>query len=103
MKIRTGFVSNSSSCSFTIPLKDLTAEQIENIKNPEKKAIEIGYLSKENFDLYWGGWTIRVNSEDNTLNGFTCMDNFGMYEYLEKLGFDMDKMDIDDDNNGWSR
>lgn len=33
MKLRIGFVTNSSSSSFTIAKSDLTDDQIEKIKN----------------------------------------------------------------------
>lgn len=33
MKLRIGFITNSSSSSFTIAKSDLTDEQIEKIKN----------------------------------------------------------------------
>lgn len=76
----------------------LTDKMVNDIIDPEKKSLEVGHLKPGEFDLYWGGWSIRVNTEAQQLTGYTTMDNFGMYEYLEKLGLDMDKIDIDDDN-----
>ena len=44
MKLRIGFVTNSSSSSFTIARSDLTDEQIEKIKNYFEAAKEVGTL-----------------------------------------------------------
>lgn len=41
MKLRIGFVTNSSSSSFTIAKSDLTDDQIEKIKNHIKVAKEL--------------------------------------------------------------
>ena len=46
MKIRLGFVSNSSSCSFTISKKGLTDEQISQIKGHIKVAKKLAKLGK---------------------------------------------------------
>ena len=46
MKIRMGFVSNSSSCSFTISKKGLTEEQISQIKNHIKAAKKLAKQGK---------------------------------------------------------
>lgn len=42
MKLRIGFITNSSSSSFTIARSDLTDEQIEKIKNYFEAAKEVG-------------------------------------------------------------
>lgn len=42
MKLRIGFVTNSSSSSFTIARSDLTDKQIEKIKNYFEAAKEVG-------------------------------------------------------------
>ena len=41
MKLRTGFVTNSSSSSFTIAKSNLTADQIDKIKNHIEAAKEL--------------------------------------------------------------
>jgi hypothetical protein len=89
MKIRSGFVSNSSSSSFVIPLEFLSALQYKAIVGDRekiaKRLIREGKLD-ENFFLGNDLWSI---SEDATwLRGDTCMDNFDMRAYLAALGVD---------------
>ena len=50
MKLRIGFVTNSSSSSFTIAKSDLTDEQIEKIKNYFEAAKKVGM---NDFDDLW--------------------------------------------------
>ena len=75
MKIRQGFVSNSSSSSFVAAIAKLSAEDIEKI---------LGYAdSEENTD----GWTIHVNEDVGLLEGYTSMDNGAFPEWCEKQGY----------------
>ena len=71
MKIRTGFVSNSSSSSFVIKKANVTLEQIDSI-----------YAHKDIAD--YNEWTIRETKD--TIGDVTDMDNFDMYEYLIGIG-----------------
>lgn len=82
MKIRNGFVSNSSSSSFIIPLIELSNDEIETIKNHIN-------IAKKHTDYYSFGWvddgdkwSIRI--DENYLSGYTNMDNFDMYEFIHK-------------------
>ena len=87
MKTRIGFVSNSSSSSFVIRKEDLSVIQYEAIKN---------HRSSSAFKSKWldqnDGWSITEN--DETIEGYTIMNNFDMYSYLESLRVDMDKVDF---------
>ena len=78
MKIRTGFVSNSSSSSFVVKKVDLTELQICKIKNHLQ---ESGIDSKSGLD---DEWVIEENEYE--IIGHTFMDNFDMDEFLNRIG-----------------
>lgn len=82
MKFRKGFVTNSSSSSFLIQLKDLTPHQLYSIANHEKETDD--------------PWSIVI--KDGIMHGSTDMDNFDMENYMKKLGVDMDKVEFDGNN-----
>lgn len=67
MKIRNGFVSNSSSSSFIINKNNLTAD--------EEKLI-LDYIDSEAND---DGWSIEIDETSGLINGWTSMDN-GAFE-----------------------
>jgi len=69
MKIRTAFISNSSSGSFILYKKDFTNEEIEIILN---------YLKNINQDHWdWEG-------TESIIRGYTSMNNEFFEEYLSK-------------------
>lgn len=70
MKTRMGFVSNSSSSSFIINKKDLTAKQL--------------LLIKEHHEITDCPWKLEENR--NYISGKTGMNNFRMPSYLESIG-----------------
>lgn len=80
MKTRNGFVSNSSSSSFTIKKNNLTPEQIEQIY----EHVQWG----RNFDISnadsYNEWCIT--EEGDEILGATSMDNFDMAEFFRKIG-----------------
>lgn len=111
MKIRLGFVSNSSSSSFAIPLDKISKEQVDSLKyfwrdekcrfayNPLSHSVQIAYadgLDKQIFDfccgtisIPWDMW--RIREEDSILIG-ECKDDSGydMKEYIQNLGIDLE-------------
>ena len=80
MKIRTGFVSNSSSSSFVIDLYVLSPKQREQISN------HIEVAKKLEMDMFWDAWQIGVNDGAGVLWGEAFMDNFDMALFLHEIG-----------------
>lgn len=115
MKIRTGFVSNSSSSSFVIGKSYLTTDQIDKIKNHNdikspafqilyNEYVKMGRLKifikrfgkkdgTEKFNEFINcvyksnGW--NITEEPDLIAGCTVMDNFDMRGFLEELGVDL--------------
>jgi hypothetical protein len=71
MKTRNGFVSNSSSASFVVNTNKLTEKQIRAILTYNNWYVK-------NKDC----WEISLN--DNTIVGFTYMNNGDLSKYLKK-------------------
>lgn len=85
MKIRNGFVSNSSSSSFTIKKKYLKKFQICAIRHH----LEFGrLLGIEYSDDECDRWEVVGLKDENSKKIFvsTSMTNFGMKEFLRKIG-----------------
>ena len=85
MKQRLGFVSNSSSSSFVIPLDRLTEEQVCALK--AFCSSPVGPYRDS-----WDVWT-----EGYTVNGFTSMNNNlddpgGLEDWMIKNDFPMKKV-----------
>lgn len=79
MKIRDGFVSNSSSSSFTIPINKLSALQMFSILNHR------GFAGDK-------AWNVEERGRD--LVGSTSSHRFDMESFLRNLG-------IKDENIIW--
>jgi hypothetical protein len=95
MKVRAGFVSNSSSSSFVIRREFLTTAQMECIKDHKEMSRRL--CDQGTFKDYCGDdeeWDI---SEDEfVLTGNTWMDNFDMAAFMQHIGVDMSKVEWDD-------
>jgi hypothetical protein len=75
MKLRNGFVSNSSSSSFILDKHMLTDEQIDKILSQDRKEIGDGTGSE--------CWSIRDDNEQ--IVGSTIMDNGYLYQMIKKM------------------
>jgi len=85
MKIRNGFVSNSSSSSFVISTFNLLPKQIEFINNHVEICQKLDQDVKEKYDLRFDdSW--EITEKDGFLRGRTSMDNFNMHGFLEMIG-----------------
>ena len=90
MKIRSGFVTNSSSSSFMIAKKNLTLDQIEKIKSHIKVASELNMEYVDPLDSW------DISETDDKITGFTIMDNFNMYLFLKLIGVDDNDVEWED-------
>lgn len=88
MKIRTGFVSNSSSASFVVALDKITAADALKLMAYTHNGREVlGHIdgaSREWVD----SWSIDPDYHRGVIRGWTSMDNGDLSEYLEKVGVD---------------
>ena len=83
MKIRQSFVSNSSSSSFVINAKKITAHQLYQIENYEEISKE--YQSYHESDDYCSdNW--YIDNHGGRIELSTHMDNFDMREFLDYIG-----------------
>ena len=78
MKIRFGFVTNSSSSSFIIAKSCLTEKQIRAIRAHGALGEKLGLKYT---DCPW-----KVSEDKDSVEGYTAMDNFDMARFLELIG-----------------
>jgi len=90
MKIKQGFISNSSSSSFIISKYDISAAQLVMIFDHARlgKVLRVGDCSDE--DAWY------IHDDDYHVMGSTFMDNFNMFEFLSKIGVPEDKIEWGD-------
>jgi hypothetical protein len=77
MKIRQGFVSNSSSSSFVINKDYLSTYQLNAIRNHSEigQIVGMGYTDEP--------WT--MDEDEDHIRGSTMMDNFDMREFFDLI------------------
>lgn len=78
MKIKSDFVTNSSSASFVISKNVLNSNQIHMIRDH----IRVVENSGEN---YGSPQAWNIEETDNEMRGDTSMDNFNMFDYLQEV------------------
>jgi hypothetical protein len=84
MKFRSGFVSNSSSSSFLIPINALKYYQVQMIKDHINTTMEWSkYQENELYVYNEDSWSIDVN--EKCVYGWTIMDNFDMHHFLIEI------------------
>ena len=84
MKIRNGFVSNSSSASFTIPKYEISGRQAQQIIDHAEECKKYGMFCSDS-----EAWDIDDYDAHN-IKGSTIMDNFDMHEFFGHIGVDPD-------------
>ena len=95
MKIRKGFVSNSSSSSFIIQMRYLSDDQLEAIHNHNEIWQNLNKNIKKIYDLEFDdSWAIE--KKDNYLTGWTTMDNFNMRGFMEMINVNSKDITWDD-------
>jgi len=81
MKIRNGFVSNSSSSSFVIPKYEISARQLDQIVNHAEECEKYNMRCDKSSE-----WS--VDTEGHSVKGSTWMDNFDMEAFLNYINVD---------------
>lgn len=89
MKIRLGFVSNSSSASFVIYKRYLTPSQIFAIKN---HYLDYSFIRNGCMNDRW-----NIHEDEYEIRGSTSMNNFSMRDFFEKIGVNEEHVKWGDD------
>lgn len=107
MKVRNGFVSNSSSSSFVV-LKDILSNKQKDMilyyQDWVKFFIDLdkkkgGPENLENEFSHCDSDTWRIVEEKDYIFGETSMDNFSMYDFFNYIEVDHDFVNWDDGYN----
>ena len=96
MKIRSGFVSNSSTTSFVVNKRLASEFQLVAIRNLVEAARAFGSSTAASA----GDWSIKEKISDGipVIEGFAWMDNFGIESFFEKLMLPKEAYVVDSDN-----
>lgn len=84
MKLRDGFVSNSSSASFIVNRHKILPSQLKKIIHTfDSMRSDSGFMYKER--CFYGGdaWDMKIECDLIIFNTF--MDNFPLYEYMTEV------------------
>lgn len=97
MKIRNGFVSNSSSSSFAIDKRHVSSDQIKLIfdhyEEARKRELDGTYSQHIHCSDEWD-----ISETDHSISGSVWMDNFDMENYIiEVVGVDPKHIEMDKD------
>ena len=101
MKIRNGYVSNSSSSSFVVIKYSLTNEQKDMIYNYQDYADFFKTIDDTCIDKFeycdTDPW--RIVDYNDFIFGETSMDNFSMQDFLDYIKVNPDSIDWNDGYN----
>lgn len=110
MKLREGFVSNSSSSSFVIKKYELSQRQIDQIVN--HKEVSQTFVKPDDWEDEYGIWDERyifcqdgeewgIEIQPEHIYGYTAMDNFDMSRFLEHIGINETHIEWGDYYGAW--
>lgn len=101
MKIRTGFVSNSSASSFVVKINDLSDFQYECLMNVEGTVEFLKRIKNSSLDNLGSldasdirNWKIVKDKSEGTITCSCSMNNFDLREMLWIVGVPENKIEV---------